>query len=98
VGIDKQYRTGEGSEEEISVVGRVQAEKGGAEYKVEFSELGWPAAYNGKTALTIGPKERRVLVLPAVEDGVGEKVETVVALEYQVEEKENGLKSRFEIE
>jgi hypothetical protein len=61
-------------------------------------ELGRPPAYNGKTALTIGPQERRVLVLPEVEFGVGEKLETVVALEYKVEKKENGLKSRFEIE
>jgi hypothetical protein len=30
-------------------------------------ELGQPPAYNGKTALTIGPKEKRVLVLPSVE-------------------------------
>jgi hypothetical protein len=58
------------------IVGRVQPEKGGAEYKVEFSELGRPPAYNGKTALTIGPKERRVLVLAEVEVGVGEKLET----------------------
>jgi hypothetical protein len=69
------------------------AEKGGAGYRVEFSELGRLPAYDGKTALTIGPNERRVLVLPAVEMDAGEKLETVVALEYKVEEKENGLKS-----
>jgi hypothetical protein len=67
-------------------------------YRVDFYELGRPPAHNGKTALTIGPKERRVLLLPEVEVAVGEKLETVVALEYKVEEKENGLKSRFEIE
>jgi hypothetical protein len=39
----------------------------------------------------------RVLVLPAVELDAGEKLETVVAVEYKVEEKENGLKSRFKI-
>jgi hypothetical protein len=49
------------------------------EYRVEFSELGRPPAYDGKTALTIGPRERRVLVLPAVELKAGEKLETVVA-------------------
>jgi hypothetical protein len=79
-------------------VRRVEPQKGGAEYKVDFSEVGRPPAYNGKTAPMIGPKERRVLLLPEVEVGVGEKLETVVALEYKVEEKENGLKSRFEIE
>jgi len=97
VNIDKHYRTGEGSEEQIRVVGRVEPEEGRPEYKVEFSELGRPPAYDGKTALTIGPREKRVLVLPAVELGVGERLQTVVTLEYRIEEKGNGLKSRFEI-
>jgi hypothetical protein len=35
--------------------------------------------------------------LPAVELDAGKKLETVVALQYRVEEKENGLKSKFEI-
>ena len=96
VNIDKHYRTGEGSEEQISVVGRGEPEKGGMEYRLEFSELGRPPAYDGKTALTIGPREKRVLVLPAVELGAGERLQTVVTLQYRVEEKENGLKSRFE--
>jgi hypothetical protein len=39
-----------------------------------------------------------VLVLPAVELKAGEELETVVALQYRVEEKDNGLKSKFEIE
>jgi hypothetical protein len=64
---------------------------------VEFSELGRPPAYDGKTALTIDPREKRVLVLAAVELDDGKKLETVVTLEYRVEEKENGLKSKFEI-
>ena len=97
VNIDKHYRTGEGNEEQISVVGRVNPENGGVEYRVEFSELGRPPAYDGKTSLTIGQRERRVLVLPAVELQAGEKLETVVALEYKVEDKENVLKSKFEI-
>jgi hypothetical protein len=50
---------------------------------VEFSELGRPRVYDGKTALTIGPREKRVLVLPAVELGVGERLQTVVTLEYK---------------
>jgi hypothetical protein len=51
----------------------------------------------GKTALTIGPEEKRVLVLPAVEFDAGEKLETVVSLDYKVETKKNGLRSKFEI-
>jgi hypothetical protein len=38
-----------------------------------------------------------MLVLPAVELRAGEKLETVVALQYRVEGKDNGLKSKFEI-
>jgi hypothetical protein len=78
-------------------VGRVNPEQGGVEYRVEFSELGRPPAYDGKTALTIGPRERRVLVLPAIELDSAKKLQTVVALQYRVEEKDNGLKSKFEI-
>jgi hypothetical protein len=91
VSINRHYRTGEGSEEQISVVERVEPDKGGEKYKVEFSELGRPPTYDGKTALMIAPKERRVFVLPAVEFGMGELLETVVALEYKVEQKDNGL-------
>jgi hypothetical protein len=97
VDIDKQYTTGEGSEEQIAVVGRVEAAGNDGAYTVRFSELGRPPAYDGKTALTIEPKEKRVLVLPAVELDAGEKLQTVVTLEYKVETKENGLKSKFEI-
>jgi hypothetical protein len=50
-----------------------------------------PPAYDGRTALTIAPKERRVFVLPAVDLGTAEMLETVMALEYKVEQKENGL-------
>jgi hypothetical protein len=60
--IDKHYKTGEGNEEQISVVGRVNPEQGGVEYRVEFSELGRPPAYDGKTALTIGPRETGISI------------------------------------
>src|SRR6266446_6195476 len=40
---------------------------------LQFSELGRPPAYDGKTALTIGPREKQVLVLPAVELDAGKK-------------------------
>jgi hypothetical protein len=89
VSINRHYRTGEGSEEQISVVGRVEPDKGGEKYKVEFSALGRPPAYDGKTALMIAPKERRVF-------GMGELLETVVALEYKVEQKDNGLRKNKE--
>jgi hypothetical protein len=88
--IDKHYRTGEGNEEQIAVVGQMEPAGNNGGYVVRFSELGRPPASDGKTALTIGPREKRVLLLPAVELGVGEKLETVVTLEYRVEQKENG--------
>jgi hypothetical protein len=91
--IDKQYRTGEGSEEQIAVVGRVEPAGIDGAYTVRFSELGRSPAYDGKTALTIGPKEKRVLVLAAVELDAGEKLQTVVVLEYKVEDKENGCRA-----
>jgi len=78
-------------------VGRVEPAGNDGAYTVRFSELGRPPAYDGKTALTIGPKEKRVLVLPAVEFDAGEKLETVVSLEYKVEDKKDELKSQFEI-
>ena len=78
-------------------MGRVNPENGGVEYRVEFSELDRPPASDGKTALTIGQRGRRVLVLPAVELKAGENLETEVALQYRVEEKDHGLKSKFEI-
>ena len=96
VSINKHCRTGGGSEEQISVVGRVEPDKGGEKYKVEFSELGRPPAYDGRTALTIASKERRVFVLPAVELGTAEMLETVMALEYKVEQKQNGLGRNIE--
>lgn len=97
VSIDKRYKTGEGNEEQICVVGRLEPVKESGSYRVDFSELGRPPAYQGKTALTIEPTQKRVLVLPVVELDAGEKLETVVTLQYRLEGKENGLKSRFEI-
>ena len=97
VNIDKHYTTGEGSEEQIIVKGRVEPGKHDEAWTVRFSELGRPPAYDGNTALTIEPREKRVLLLPAAELDAGNKLETVVALEYRVEEKENELKSRLEI-
>jgi hypothetical protein len=43
------------------------------------------------------PKRETGMVLPAVELDAGKKLETVVTLQYRVEEKENGLKLKFEI-
>ena len=95
--IQKHYTTGEGSEGEITVVAHAEPSGDSGEVDVKFSELGRPPAYEGKTELTIRPKEKRVLVLPEIELGPGEKLATVVTLEYRVEDKENGLRSRFEI-
>ena len=49
------------------------------------------------TELTIRPKERRVLRLPVVELGNGDKLETVVLLWYTTSD-ESGEKSSLEIE
>ena len=90
--IQKHYTTGEGSEGEITVVAHAEPSGDSDELNVKFSELGRPPAYEGKTELTIRPKEKRVLVLPEIELGPGEKLATVVTLEYRVEDKENGAK------
>jgi hypothetical protein len=95
--IDQQQRRCEVSEPKISVVGSVTPEQEGAEHNVEFSELVRPPAYEGKMTLRIRPKEIRVWRLPAVELDQNDRLETVVRLQYRVEEKENGLKSTFEI-
>jgi hypothetical protein len=79
------------------VAGHVEpaVEKGA--YKITFSELGRPPAYSGKTGLTIRPKERRVLVLPAIDLGQGAILETVVLIQYKTRDEDDGEKSRFEI-
>jgi hypothetical protein len=56
-----------------------------------------PPIYSGTTGLTIRPKERRVLRLPVVELGNGDKLETVVLLWYTTSD-ESGEKSSLEIE
>jgi hypothetical protein len=38
-------------------------------YKITFSELGRPPAYSGHTSLTIRTRDRRVLMLPAIDWG-----------------------------
>jgi hypothetical protein len=85
--MQKHYTTGEGSEGEITVVAHAEPSGDSGELIVKFSELGRPPAYEGKTELTIRPKEKRVLVLPEIELGPGEKLATVVTLEYRVEDK-----------
>jgi hypothetical protein len=71
--IEKPCTTGEGSEEQIVVVGSAEPAGNDGSYAVRFSELGRLRAYDGKNALTIEPKEKRVLVLPAVEFDADEK-------------------------
>jgi hypothetical protein len=66
-------------------------------YRIDFTELGRPPIYCGTTGLTIRPKERRVLRLPVVELGNGDKLETVVLLWYTTSD-ESGEKSSLEIE
>ena len=66
-------------------------------YRIDFTELGRPPIYSGTTGLTICPKERRVLRLPVVGWGNGDKLEAVVLLWYTTTD-ESGEKSSLEIE
>jgi hypothetical protein len=75
------------------VVPRV--EKGA--YKITFSELGRPPAYSGQTELTIREQDHRVLMLPAIDLGLNGILETVVLIQYQTRDKDDGETSRFEI-
>jgi hypothetical protein len=58
----------------------------------------WSASYLfGHNGINIRPKERRVLRLPVVALGNGDKVETVVLLWYTTSD-ESGEKSSLEVE
>jgi hypothetical protein len=77
----------EGDEEKVVVAGRVELAGEKDAFKITFSQLGRPPAYEGKTALTIHPNDRRVLVLPAIDLGGGDKLETVVYIGYEIRAK-----------
>lgn len=94
--IAKEAKT-EGDEEKAVVAGRVEPAGEKDAFKITFSQLGRPPAYEGKTALTIHPNDRRVLVLPAIDLGGEDKLETVVYIGYEIRGEENGETSRFEI-
>ena len=66
-------------------------------YKITFSELGRPPAYSGQTSLTIKMQDRRVLMLPAIDLGLGGTLETVVLIQYKTRDQDDGETSRFEI-
>src|SRR5258708_5027014 len=53
----------------VAIVGRVETGKDDGSYKISFSQLGRPRAYEGKTSLTIRPRDRRGFTLRAVEFG-----------------------------
>jgi hypothetical protein len=80
----------------VVLAGHITPREEGA-YRIDFAELGRPPIYSGTTGLTIHPKERRVLRLPVVELGNGDKLETVVLLWYRTSD-ESGEKSSLEIE
>jgi hypothetical protein len=86
----------EANASKVVLTGHVAPREEGA-YRMTFSELGRPPIYSGTTGLTIRPKERRVLRLPVVELGNGDKLETVVLLWYTTSD-ESGEKSSLEIE
>ena len=81
----------------LLVAGHVARASEKGAYKITFSELGRPPAYSGKTGLTVRPKERRVLMLPTIDLGKGNRLYTVVLIRYEIKDEDNGEKSRFEI-
>jgi len=84
--------------QKVVVQGHVSRQADG-KFKVAFSELGRPPAYSGKTELTLGPAERRVLRLPILKqpDGPGNLETIVVIWTPTVIEDQNGH-SRFEVQ
>jgi len=83
--------------QKVVVQGHVSRQADG-KFKVAFSELGRPPAYSGKTELTLGPAERRVLRLPILKqpDGQG-NLETVVVIWTPGLTKDENGHSRFEV-
>ena len=86
----------EANASKVMLTGHVTPLEEGA-YRIDFTELGRAPIYSGTTGLTIRPKERRVLRLPVVALGNGDKVETVVLLWYTTSD-ESGEKSSLEID
>src|SRR5258707_7355476 len=58
----------------VAIVGRVETGKDDGSYKISFSQLGRPRAHEGKTSLTIRPRDRRGFVVPPVHMGGGRVV------------------------
>ena len=89
---------GDANGEKVVAQGHVSRQADG-KFKVAFSELGRPPAYSGKTELTLGPAERRVLRLPILKqpDGPGNLETIVVIWTPTVIEDQNGH-SRFEVQ
>jgi hypothetical protein len=83
--------------QKVVVQGHVSRQADG-KFKIAFSELGRPPAYSGKTELTLGPAERRVLRLPNLKqpDGQG-NLETVVVIWTPGLTKDENGHSRFEV-
>ena len=81
----------------LVITGHVAPRLGQGAYKITFSELGRPPAYSGQTSLTIRMQDRRVLMLPAIDLGLGGTLETVVLIQYKTRDQDDGETSRFEI-
>ena len=88
---------GDANGQKVVVQGHVSRQEDG-KFKVAFSELGRPLAYSGKTELTLGPGERRVLRLPILTqpDGQG-NLETVAVIWTPALTKDQNGHSRFEV-
>jgi hypothetical protein len=87
---------GDANGEKVVAQGHVSREADG-KFKVGFSELGRPPAYSGKTELTLGPGERRVLRLPILTqpDSQG-NLETIAVIWTPALTKDQNGHSRFE--
>ena len=88
---------GDANGEKVVVQGHVSRQADG-KFKVAFSELGRPPAYSGKTELTLGPGERRVLRLPILtKPDIQGNLETVVVIWTPALTKDQNGHSRFEV-
>src|SRR5258707_14907878 len=79
----------------VAIAGRVETGKDDGSYKISFSQLGRPRAYEGKTSLTIRSRDRRGFVVPPVRLGGGGVFGTVVGFVFQGEGSVEGGRGRL---
>ena len=76
--VAKEAKAADG--QEINLAAHVERDQDSSKVKISFSKLGRPPAYEGAISLLIGPNERRVLRLPAVQAADGEQREIIVVI------------------